>query len=820
MMKPDDAAAASKPENDSSTPNKNTSGLKEMNGHDKQDGLDDVLAKNGRMDLDDGTAEKKQASQVVVVKEVARSMVQSTLEQFTSLGASKGGKDANSAKGLSVNTNSEQIISSHIMDVVMAEPVRKSGRARIPSIKYARDEYDNPIPSPNKPIPSPKSPALATHSKPPALTTHSESPAPALPTLSTPKSPAPKTPQELYNKIKKSRDKLFFIAYNHSKDPLISNEAKEGMKKGYQWYLVRVDLSTCQQLPDTKNCQKTGKYYVEFYTKSSYDQGKLMPGNPLENGVTAAKMKAKPDSDSRYWLEWHDYYFDKHGDMVVGKAKEFLPNSKKAIHRRLMDLSQRKRQGPSSPGTSEGEDRLMSEYHPNFDKYTTWADCLDLMDTKTRLVGPFDFDDIKPPPLKEEDLAIFNEETKKLFSVNHSNLFVKERVHLSRWQELTEALKGREIEPPTVPKEVRRKKKRVSVSKRAREMSMGQAVQPSGEKRAREESKGQAAQPIGEKRAREESKGQATQFFSDVRAQAEPKRPVCQDCGKGATEKEPLLLFLATSSRPSLHVHASCRKKKHDQTIASKGKIKQEIMSMVEATFTRTRQATPGDGKAYYVFGEVKEALNQALGSWMGGVEVEAQASSSSREGAKVATVLAKTSEPELLEGLPEADFTEEEIDLFPVAFSYNNEDSGGISEENAKIATLEYEVEQRRLKRSGPSKSSKRPSEVKNNDNTGTTPKSKSTPRKGPKFSPRKRHSTASEREVHIPTEPAEGFPAGWVARKIPRAGKGPKHIDIYYYSPKFQFKFRSKPAVRRFLEAMESSGGDEAVAIEKFKK
>ena len=37
----------------------NTSGLKEMNGHDKQDGLDDVLAKNGQMDLDDGMAERK-----------------------------------------------------------------------------------------------------------------------------------------------------------------------------------------------------------------------------------------------------------------------------------------------------------------------------------------------------------------------------------------------------------------------------------------------------------------------------------------------------------------------------------------------------------------------------------------------------------------------------------------------------------------------------------------------------------------------------------------------------------------------------------------
>ena len=48
----------------------------------------------------------------------------------------------------------------------------------------------------------------------------------------------------------------------------------------------------------------TGKYYVEFYRKASYDQGILLPGNPLENGIPKAKMKPKADSDSRYWLEW------------------------------------------------------------------------------------------------------------------------------------------------------------------------------------------------------------------------------------------------------------------------------------------------------------------------------------------------------------------------------------------------------------------------------------------------------------------------------------------------------------------------------------
>mmetsp|Transcript_34177 Transcript_34177/g.72818 ORF Transcript_34177/g.72818 Transcript_34177/m.72818 type:complete len:710 (+) Transcript_34177:58-2187(+) len=686
---------------------------------------------------------------------------------------------------------------------VMPEPVRKSQRTRVPNVKYAQDKDDD-LPTM---LPPSKS-TFPSSSKPPPSTFA----APSHTSLAPPKLIPPKTPQELHDQIKKSRDKLFFIAYSHNKDPLITEKPKtKGNKSEYQWYLVRVDLTTCQQLEDTQNCRQTGKYYVEFYTKSSYDRGVLLPGNPLENGVPAAKMKPRPDSDSRYWLEWHEYHFDKkNGDMVVGKAKEFLPNSKKAIHRRLMDLVQRtkKRQrqagGASSPGSadssgSEGEERLMSEYHPDFDKYTTWADVLDLMDTKTRLVGPFDFDDVKPPPLREEDLAIFNEETMKLFSANHSNLHVKDRVHVARWQELLDAIRAgeREIDTPTILRQGggRKKKKRLSAgSKRPREEPLGKKL-PGSDKKAREEKP------------------------------PKNKGPVCQDCGSGATVKEPLLSFPATSSLPLLHVRASCRKENSDRMVLSKDQIKEEILKVVDATLRGTRCATSSEyGQSFYVLGEVKEALGQALGSWMAlsGVGVVKVSSS----------VLTESSEM-IHAGLPEERFDEEEIETFPVTFAYNHNDlGGGISEENAKIATLDYEVEQRRQKAArstggGKPKSSKGvlSKEEKRNDEkstgagtVGSKSKSSATPRnKGSSIS--SGSSPLSEKEANIPAKPAEGFPPGWAMRKIRRPGKGNKGIDTFYYSPKQQFKFRSKLDVRRFLEVLERVGGEETVAIDTYK-
>ena len=50
------------------------------------------------------------------------------------------------------------------------------------------------------------------------------------------------------------------------------------------------------------------------------------------------------------------------------------------------------------------------------------------------------------------------------------------------------------------------------------------------------------------------------------------------------------------------------------------------------------------------------------------------------------------------LEGLPLVYFADEEIDSFPVVFVYNIKDPDGFSEKNAKIATLDHDVEQKAI--------------------------------------------------------------------------------------------------------------------------
>lgn len=132
-------------------------------------------------------------------------------------------------------------------------------------------------------------------------------------------------PQELYEQIKTSRDKLFFIAYPNDKYKSKKKSTSNSKEREYQWCLVRVDLSSCKRAGnETEQCQSTGKYYVEFYMKASYDQGILLTGNKLENGISSAKMmKPKADNESRYWLEWHEYHINKAGEMEVGKGRSF-----------------------------------------------------------------------------------------------------------------------------------------------------------------------------------------------------------------------------------------------------------------------------------------------------------------------------------------------------------------------------------------------------------------------------------------------------------------------------------------------------------------
>lgn len=42
----------------------------------------------------------------------------------------------------------------------------------------------------------------------------------------------------------------------------------------------------------------------------------------------------------------------------------------------------------------------------------------------------------------------------------------------------------------------------------------------------------------------------------------------------------------------------------------------------------------------------------------------------------------------------------------------------------------------------------------------------------------------------------------------------------DIYFYSPKMKFKFRSRLEAEKFALFVKRAGGDEVVAIKRFKK
>ena len=168
------------------------------------------------------------------------------------------------------------------------------------------------------------------------------------------------------------------------------------------------------------------------------------------------------------------------------------------------------------------------------------------------------------------------------------------------------------------------------------------------------------------------------------------------------------------------------------------------------------------------------------------------------------------------------------EIEAFPVTFAYEIDDPTGLSEENAKIATLDYEVEQRRMRRAEnqaegkvvagrPTKESKpavcRPAKE---------PKSKATPAKKPCSAKKeKAHPSVSEREERFNAEVAEEFPTGWTLRRIPRSGSltTTKAEDTYYYSPVRKWRFRSRPEVNRFIECLKKSGGDEDTAIKIWK-
>lgn len=241
--------------------------------------------------------------------------------------------------------------------------------------------------------------------------------------------------------------------------------------------------------------------------------------------------------------------------------------------------------------------------------------------------------------------------------------------------------------------------------------------------------------------------------------------------------------FPATSSHQSLRVDANSKNPKH-QTI-----LKDDLLSLVDSVLKETRHAKSSDGKSHYLLNEIRDNLNRALGP------------SSSHKVSRKSGQEFKDEAPIEIQGIAEETFTAEEIALMPVVFAYHEDIE---SEQNAKIATLDYEVEQSRLKRKAAAMDER---------NSGKEP-----------VSPAEHKSNTDTEKNQTEKEPSDKFPpSGWTMEQVPRSarqsGTNSKPFDTYYYSPKLRLKFRSRPEVKRFIALLESSDNDEEKAFSNFK-
>lgn len=93
-------------------------------------------------------------------------------------------------------------------------------------------------------------------------------------------------------------------------------------------------------------------------------------------------------------------------------------------------------------------------------------------------------------------------------------------------------------------------------------------------------------------------------------------------------------------------------------------------------------------------------------------------------------------------------------------------------------------------------------------------SPPKKSSPKK---MKPKSYASPFRKRNygIDIPSEPAEGFPDGWVTRQIPRAKKTDKRLDRYWYSPMLGLAFRNRDDAYHFAMEVERVDGDESKVV-----
>lgn len=276
-------------------------------------------------------------------------------------------------------------------------------------------------------------------------------------------------------------------------------------------------------------------------------------------------------------------------------------------------------------------------------------------------------------------------------------------------------------------------------------------------------------------------------------AKLEPSKPAKKAKTKHRYRER--FTFPATATQKTLRIDANSRNP-NQQTIT-----KNDLQSLFDSVLTDTRHAKSTDGNAHYLFDEIREkvstaletALESSLSSSLKGKKkpVKSEGNEGGDEAEAVTAIL----------GISEEAFTADEVASMPVVFSYHCEDA--VSEQNAKIATLDYEVEQGRKKRQAATSSS------------GQAAKK----RKSASPDDRSVSSTATEKEIE--SEPATEFPSGWTKKNVPRKnGTKSRPCDTYYYSPKLRLKFRSRPEVKRFIALLESCDNDEMKAHSKFKR
>jgi len=249
--------------------------------------------------------------------------------------------------------------------------------------------------------------------------------------------------------------------------------------------------------------------------------------------------------------------------------------------------------------------------------------------------------------------------------------------------------------------------------------------------------------------------------------------------------------FPATSSQKAIRIDANSRNP-NQQTIT-----KNDLQSLFDSVLKDARHAKSSDGNAHYLFDEIRENISTALESSLSS-KLNGKKRSVKNEGGDEGDEVPTETE---IQGISEEAFTAEEVASMPVVFAYHCEDA--VSEQNAKIATLDYEVEQVRLKRKA--------AMCESNSSAGqaASKKKPATPDK----------SVSSMETTETEREPATEFPSGWTMINVPRKnGTKSRPFDTYYYSPMLRLKFRSRPEVKRFIALLGSSDNDEMKAHEKF--